>query len=208
MVRTALVAVVGGALALALLLVGARGVSLRLKLVSVGLVMAVLAAGYASAQVAGNVNWLAKDRAESLAHPFSDYSVTTRVKKWKRTLERVEDEPLGSGPGTIGRATIKRGHAATDTDNSYLKVLREQGFPGGFLFVFGVLGATLLCGLRLMRAAGGPLQRRLGVAALAGFVAFLLLCVMGEYIEQPGKGLAWTLLGIASWEAYGRVDVR
>jgi hypothetical protein len=39
-------------------------------------------------------------------------------------------------------------------------------------------------------------------------VAFLLLCVMGEYIEQPGKGLAWTLLGIASWEAYGRADAR
>jgi hypothetical protein len=55
-----------------------------------------------------------------------------------------------------------------------------------------------------MRARGGPLERPLGVAALCGFVAFLLLCVMGEYIEQPGKALAWTLLGIASWEAYGR----
>jgi hypothetical protein len=204
MVRTALVAVAGGALALAVLLVGARGVSTRLKLISVGLVVAVLAAGYGSAQLAGNVNWLAKGRAESLLHPFSDYSVTMRVKKWHRALDQLVDEPFGSGPGTIGRATNKHGHAPTDTDSSYLKVLREQGFPGGFLFLFGVLGATVLCALRLMRSAGGPLERPLGVAALAGFVGFLLLCVMGEYIEQPGKALAWTLLGIASWEAYGR----
>jgi hypothetical protein len=42
------------------------------------------------------------------------------------------------------------------------------------------------------------------VAALAGFIGFLVLCLMGEYIEQPGKAFAWALLGIASWEAFGR----
>ena len=26
---------------------------------------------------------------------------------------------------------------------------------------------------------------------------------MGEYLEQPGKVLAWVLLGVALWQAYG-----
>ena len=44
--------------------------------------------------------------------------------------------------------------------------------------------------------------RPLGVAALVAFSSFLVLFLMADYIEQPGKALAWTLLGIAGWEAY------
>ena len=46
------------------------------------------------------------------------------------------------------------------------------------------------------------MARPLGVAALAAFSSFLVLFLMGDYIEQPGKALSWTLLGVASWEAY------
>jgi hypothetical protein len=42
------------------------------------------------------------------------------------------------------------------------------------------------------------------VAALVGFVTFLVLCVTGENIEQPGKAMVWAMLGIAAWEGYGR----
>jgi hypothetical protein len=43
------------------------------------------------------------------------------------------------------------------------------------------------------------------VAALGALIAFLTLCFLGEYIEWPGKVLAWTMLGIALWLAYGVV---
>jgi hypothetical protein len=48
----------------------------------------------------------------------------------------------------------------------------------------------------------GPLSRPLGTACVAGVAAFLVLCTMGEYVEQPGKAFVWTLLGISVWEAY------
>jgi hypothetical protein len=151
--------------------------------------------------VAGKANPATEWRAKALSHPLSDYSVTTRIDHWGDTLARVADEPLGSGIGTVGRATV-HGHSAVFTDNSYLKVLREQGFAGGLLFLLGVGGIALAAGVRLVRE--DPLRRPLGAASLAAFSGFLALMVMAEYIEQPGKVLAWTLLGVAVWEAIGR----
>jgi hypothetical protein len=202
-VRTAFVAVAVGAIALVGMLVGSDNVSRRFKLVAVGLVVVVLVSGYAAVQLAGNVNSFAKHRAESLSNPFSDYSVKQRYKTWNHSLDKTVHHPLGTGPGTVGRATIKGGsRTATYTDSSYLKILQEQGFLGGFLFLFGVLGAMVLCWRRLVRA--GPLARPLGVAALVGFITFLVLCLTGENIEQPGKAMVWAMLGIAAWEGYGR----
>jgi O-Antigen ligase len=201
-VRTAFVAVVAGAFALAGILVGAKSVSRNLKLVAVGLVVVVLVGGYTAVQLAGNINTFAKDRAESLSNPFSDYSLKQRYKTWDHSLNRLVHHPLGTGPGTVGRATIKHGRKATYTDSSYLKILQEQGFLGGFLFVFAMLGAVALCWRRLVRI--GPLSRPLAVATLVGFITFLVLCLTGENIEQPGKALIWAMLGITAWEAYGR----
>ena len=202
-VRTALVAVVAGTVALAGILAMGRGVSRRLKLVAVGLAVAVLAGGYGATLLAGDVDPFAKHRAESLINPFSDYSLKERYKTWERTLKKVVHNPEGTGIGTVGRATIKgSGRKAVFTDNSYLKILQEQGFLGGLLFLFGVLGAVVLCWRRLDRI--GPLSRPLGVAGLVAFVSFLVLCLTGEYVEQPGKALVWAMLGITAWEAYGR----
>jgi len=202
-VRTALVAVVAGVLALAALLMSGRSVSRQLKWISAGLVVVVLAGGYGATLLAGDVNSFAKDRAESLANPFDDYSLKQRFKTWNRSLDRLVHHPFGTGPGTVGRATIKgEGRRATYTDSSYLKILQEQGFLGGFLFLFGVLGAVALVWRRLARE--GPLSRPLGVAALVGFIAFLVMCLTGENIEQPGKAMVWAMLGIGTWEAFGR----
>jgi O-antigen ligase len=202
-VRTALVAVAAGAVALVALLIFGRGVSRTFKLAAAGLAVVVLAGGYAATLVAGDVDPLAKDRAKSLLNPFTDYSVETRYKTWERTLKKVVHQPEGTGTGTVGRATIKgSGRKAVYTDSSYLKILQEQGFLGGLTFLFGVLGAVALCWRRLVKV--GPLSRPLGVAGLVAFLAFLVLCLTGEYIEQPGKAFAWAMLGITAWEAYGR----
>jgi hypothetical protein len=202
-VRTALLAALAGAAALAAMLLMGRGVSRTLKLVTVGLVVLVLAGGYQATLLAGDADPVAKHRAETLfSDPLGDPSVEGRLDTWERALDRVVDEPFGTGVGTVGRATVEGGSSGVYTDSSYVKILQEQGFPGAFLFLFAVGGAVALCWLRLARA--GPLSRPLGVASLVGVIAFLALCVMGEYIEQPGKELVWALLGIAAWEAYGR----
>jgi O-Antigen ligase len=203
-VRTALAAVVVGAGLLTALLLGTTsGRARRRGAFGVVVVAVVLFGGYAAALYAGSANPATKWRAESLAHPFTDYSVTNRLDLWGHTLDLVADEPFGSGLGTVGRATVV-GRQATFTDNSYLKVLREQGIPGALLFLGGLGGIVIAVTLRLIRA--NPLRRPVGTAALVGFAGFLALSVMGEYIEQPGKLLAWTLLGVAIWETLGRAE--
>ena len=199
-VRSALAAVVLGAVLLAVLVVlGSEG-GRRRKAYAVGLVALLVGGMFAAAIVAGEVSPQTRVRAENLANPFQDDSVTTRLETWGRTLERVAEEPLGTGVGTVGRAT-KRGRRAVTTDNSYMKVLQEQGVLGGLLFMAGLGGLVVLLALRLARI--GVTRRPLGTAALTGFSGFLVLMLMGEYIEQPGKLLAWTLLGVAAWEAIG-----
>jgi O-Antigen ligase len=199
-VRTALVAVVAGVAALAAILVAGRGVSRAVKLGGVALIVVVLGGGYGATLLAGDVDPMAKDRAESLSNPFTDESVETRLETWEDSWKKVVDQPFGTGVGTIGRATIERARNAEYTDSSYLKVLQEQGFPGALLFLIAMLGAIGLCAWRLARI--GPLSRPLGTASVAGVAAFLILCTMGEYIEQPGKAFVWTLLGVGAWEAH------
>jgi hypothetical protein len=201
-VRTALVAVVAGGIALAALLVGGSGVDKTRKVYATALTLLVLAAGYGATLIAGEVDPIAEGRAESLSNPFTDSSVTLRLDRWKHSLDKLSSDPLGTGVGTTGRATFESRKQGTYTDSSFVKILQEQGYPGGFLFLFAMIGAVALCARRLARA--GPLSRPVGVAALAAFVAFLVLCLMGEYVEQPGKTLSWAMLGITTWEAFGR----
>jgi O-antigen ligase len=202
-VRTAIVAAAAGAAALAALLLVGRQVPRALKLVVTAVALAVLVGGYQATLLAGEADPVAEHRAKTFFDdPFGDPSVEERLDIWGRAVERVADQPFGTGVGTVGRATVEGGSPGVYTDNSYVKILHEQGFPGALLFLFAVGGAVALCWLRLARA--GPTARPLGVAALVGVIAFLALCVMGEYIEQPGKELVWALLGIAAWEAYGR----
>ena len=106
---------------------------------------------------------------------------------------------MGSATGTA--SALGRVGTGYYTDNSYLKVLDEQGIAIGLLFIVGILGSALLLGRKLARA--GPLREPVAVAALCAFVAFLTVCFLGEYIEWPGKVLAWTMLGIGLLHGYG-----
>ncbi len=200
-VRSALFAVVLGVVVVTALLLLRSGAARRRGALSLAAVAIVLAGGYGATVAAGKANPATEWRAKTLAHPLTDYSVVTRFDHWDNTLEKVADEPFGSGIGTVGRATAE-GRRAVYTDNSYLKVLREQGFAGGLLFVLGLGGILVGVAVRLVRL--DPMRRGLGLASLAAVTGFAGLMVMAEYIEQPGKVLAWTLLGVAVWEAVGR----
>ena len=144
---------------------------------------------------------LAKQRSEGLKDPLADESLKIRFETWDRVLDEIADEPLGSGLGTVGHATSTSGKdSVVFTDNSYLKIVREQGVIVGPLFVLALL-AFIGCH-RPATGARRPGSPSGGTAALSAFVGFMLLAVMAEYFEQPGKALAWTMLGIAAWDAF------
>jgi hypothetical protein len=102
-----------------------------------------------------------------------------------------------------GSSEVNRDVVLT-TDNSYLKVVYEQGILVGAVFLAALVATVILLVHRLRAAA--PRQRALGVSALAGFVAFLGISLTGEYVEQPGKVVAWGLLGIAVAMAMNRTQ--
>ena len=47
-----------------------------------------------------------------------------------------------------------------------------------------------------------------GGGQVTGFFSFIIVAIAGEYIEQPGKVLAWTFLGVAAYQAWGTREAR
>ena len=199
--RTALFGVALGLFAALLLVFVASNVSARRKLVSVGIVIAMLAATYGGLWAASQSSPALRERAEGVRDPLGDTSVKLRLEGWESVLERVPDRPFGLGVGWVGAASVEGGTQARTTDNSFLKVLVDQGVLGLLLFAGGMLGACAVLARRLRVSTPASL-RPVGVAALAGFVAFLGISFAGETVEQPGKILAWGLLGMAAAYAF------
>ena len=177
----------------------------RLSLVT-ALAVTIVAVGVATA-MASRASSDLEERAQAYVDHTGDESVQLRFETWKDTLAEVRRHPFGTGVGSVGRASAGSDAGSTSTsgtgntvitDNSYLKIVREQGWLVGPVFVAALAVLLVSLGLALLRRPG-PF-RPLGAAALAGSVAFLALGLAGEYIEQPGKTLAWFFLGLAAIE--------
>lgn len=198
--RMPLAAVVGGMLVAVALAFAGGGFTRRRKLILTAAVCGILGAGAIATVVAGQASPELRSRLAGITQPWNDPSVELRFNTWESVLNKVEHAPLGSGLGTVGGASGGAAIDETTTDNSFLKVLVEQGVIGGLIFTVGLFGACALLARRLIRTSGQP--QVLGGAALAAFVSFLVLSQAGEYIEQPGKLLAWGLLGMATSYAF------
>jgi hypothetical protein len=199
--RVALVALAVGAVAAAVLAVAGAIRPPRRRLAVAAVVTGVLALGAAATAVASRASPEVRDRARAFVDPLDDPSVRERLDTWREAARDVRRDPFGTGLGTVGRAT-ESGRLTVTTDNSYLKVLREQGLVVGGLFLLGLgLGIAALA-RDVLRAP--PDLRPFGVAAVAACAAFLVLAGAGEYVEQPGKVVFWMLLGAAAWIAWGR----
>ncbi|MGH2726837.1 MAG: O-antigen ligase family protein, partial [Actinomycetota bacterium] len=172
----------------------------RRKVVLVSVIAGVLVVGGVGTAIASQASPDLRERARGFLHPLEDESVKLRLETWKDTLGEVRQHPLGTGVGSVGRAsTYGRGDVkAIIADNSYLKILREQGWLGGPMFVVGIVVLLIALTLTLLDRSRPP--HPIGLAALAGAFAFLVLGLAGEYVEQPGKVLAWLFLGIAILE--------
>jgi hypothetical protein len=197
--RAALVAVAAAAV-FTLILLFTVGLPSTRRLVAVTVVAVLFTSVAGATVVASNASPQVHRRVDAVVHPERDLSLRMRLATWSRMVDAVWKHPGGSGLGTVGRASGIGDAATVTADQSYLKILREQGLAIGSLFVLAVLTACLAIIRGLRRCPGEA--RPLGIAALAGFVSFLVLAAFGEYVEQPGKVLAWTLLGIAAWQAY------
>jgi O-antigen ligase len=199
--RASLFGVVLGLVFGLLLVLFARDTSLRWKLTCAGLVVFMVLTTYGGLLVASQASPALRERAQGVLDPLGDESVRLRLATWERTLDDVADHPLGQGVGAVGAASSETRVNVRTTDNSFLKVLVEQGVIGLALFVAGMLGAVLVLARRLRRTAEE--LRPVGLAALAGFVTFLGISFAGESVEQPGKIVAWGLLGVAVAHAFG-----
>ncbi len=183
-----------------LLVFASSAVPTRRKLASAGVVIGVLAAIYAGVWVASQTSEVLRDRAHGVLSPLSDESVQLRFETWRLNLDEAADHPLGQGIGVVGAASTSDTAQQRTTDNSFLKVMVEQGVLGLLLFAAGLIGMVVLVASRLRVAPDE--SRPPGVAALAGFVAFLGIGLAGEAVEQPGKVVAWALFGMALAHAY------
>jgi O-antigen ligase len=174
---------------------------------SAALLVVVMAGSYGALWVASQASPQLRERAGGVLDPLGDESVRLRFETWKQSFDDAAEHPFGQGVGAVGAASAPSRVQVRTTDNSFIKILIEQGVLGLILFALGILGAVVLLARRL-RAASSVESAAVGLAALTGFVAFLGICLAGEAVEQPGKIVAWALLGTAAAQAFGGLGPR
>lgn len=204
-VRTSLLAVAVGAFCTVAFFTVTSGLAKRAKIAlaaaSVPLLVALVLLGALAPSTLSGGSGGVQERSSGVLNPLDDSSVELRLDRWRDSLDVVARNPLGTGLGTVGSASAEEEGTATFVDNSFLKVLQEQG-PLGAIFFMGALFTILIAAA--VRVARFELPRRaVGVAALVGCVSFFLLGLSSEAIEQPGKVVGWLLLGVALWTACG-----
>ncbi len=91
-----------------------------------------------------------------------------RVRFWRESLQDIKSDPLGSGPGTAGLASIRNNVQGTElNENYYLQIASEVGVLGLGLF----LAIISVVGYRLFRSAPSDW---LALALLASLVGLLI----------------------------------
>lgn len=175
-------------------LLAAGDISRRHKAGAVALSVVSLAAAGGAVALLGSDSPELRARSAGIVNPIGDPSFSDRWEAWSRAVDDVARRPFGSGVGTVGSSSTPAGKLVRTTDNSFLKVFVDQGIVGGLLFFVGIVGTAFILLRRLARLRGEA--RAIGLAAVTAFIAFLGLCLTGEYVEAPGKVIAWTLLGI------------
>lgn len=117
-----------------------------------------------------------------------------RIRFWKESLQNVAQDPLGSGPGTAGLASIRNNIQGTElNENYYLQIASEVGVVGIGLF-FAILAVT---GLRMLKLTQ---KDWLALALFASFTGLLITNFLvhiwsNEAVAYTWWGLAGIVLG-------------
>ncbi len=109
-----------------------------------------------------------------------------RVTFFQETLDKVIDEPLGSGPGTAGLVAINNPKGGVLTENYYLQIAYEVGWAG-FLFFATILG-VLAVNLYKMR------KNAVAVVLLSSLVGYLFYSLLIHLWSNEALALQWWLL--------------
>lgn len=204
-VRTSLMAIAAGAICAVALITFMSGLPRKAKIglavASAPVLTVLLVLGALAPNAVSGGSPEVEQRSSGVLRPLSDPSLELRLERWKGSIDVVKKHPLGTGLGTVGAATRdKQGVVPTFADNSYIKILQEQGPLGALPFVLGVFAALIAAALALRRR--DKRLRAVGIASVAASLSFFLLAASSEAIEQPGKILAWLFLGMALWTAF------
>lgn len=156
-------------------------------LIAAGTTLAVLAVG--SLAVSWNSYWVQNvvfhaDEATVLEDPNE-----LRLRFWQESIADIADNPVGSGPGTAGLASIRNDERTILNENYYLQMAHETGILGLILF----LAILLIIAIRLYGQARD--SDWLAVALLASFAGLMLTNFLVHI--WANEAVAYTWWGLA-----------
>lgn len=109
-----------------------------------------------------------------------------RITFFQETLEKVVDEPLGSGPGAAGLVAISNPKGGVLTENYYLQIAYEVGWLG--LMFFATILGLLATNLYKMR------KNPIAVVLLSSLVGYLFYSLLIHLWSNEALALQWWLL--------------
>jgi putative inorganic carbon (HCO3(-)) transporter len=139
----------------------------------------------------------------------SSESFGVRLDYWPRVFRLVATRPFGTGLGNVGGPHIFEDTAGqpTDvdynpssetiqvTDNTYLKLFVQGGFP--LLLVFlGLIATVLHLAYSVLKRVRDPWLRDVAIWAVASFAALLTIFTSVDYMEAaPSISVYWLAVG-------------
>jgi hypothetical protein len=117
-----------------------------------------------------------------------------RVRFWRESVKDIADEPLGSGPGTAGLASIRNNKRTVLNENYYLQTAQETGIFGLGLFLAIVATVAWRLYLRAYR------RRPVAIALLASLAGLTLTNFLAHIWANEAVAYTWWgLAGLAAW---------
>jgi hypothetical protein len=197
-VRMALPAIgVGVVVVIGLNLVASRGRGTPLAHALIAALLTVVAGAALFSVVLGEED---QERYGAILSPSGDTSFEAHVDRWEKTLQELDDQPMGFGLGTAGR--LARGgipyvtFGSYSIDSVYLKIAYEQGFPVLALFMAAMIALLVGLARRAVRSRAGPV-RGLAIAGTASLASALVMFITGVYTEALGSMFLWLAVGAA-----------
>ena len=150
------------------------------------------------------------ERAASLVVTSSpgsaaEFTVSERLKMWKKTMSMISDHPLtGIGAGNwklvipsygLDSTGFAAGFFAPDrVHNSYLQIASESGIPG-IIFYSAMWLAIALTGFKLIRKTNNENKKIITILMLAGLVAVAVDSLFSFAIERIEHSVYMFLMG-------------
>lgn len=112
-----------------------------------------------------------------------------RLRFWQESFEDIANEPLGSGPGTAGLASIRNDERTVLNENYYFQTAQETGVIGLVLFV----AILLIAAVRLYSRA--RTQDLVAIALLASLAGLMITNFLAHI--WANEAVAYTWWGLA-----------